>query len=106
MIQHGLDLRSHRLAEVILDMTNGPAKVSSNHQAGILQISQVLGQHFLGRMPQFATKLSKPDRSGTNGAKYVYLPFALHKANGISTRTAVILWSVAHVGPSAYDPIC
>jgi hypothetical protein len=67
MIQHGLDLRSHRLAEVILDMTNRPAKVSSNHKAGILQVSQVLGQHFLGRMSQFATKLSKADRSGTNG---------------------------------------
>ena len=91
VIQHGLDLGSHRLVEVVLDMTNRPAEISSNHQAGFLHLSQVFGQYLLGRMSQFTPKLAESNRPGTDGTQDMYLPFALNEVNSVGTRAAVIL---------------
>jgi hypothetical protein len=66
VVQHRLDLRPHLFVEVILYMRDRAAKVPSNHQAGVFELSKILRQHLLRRGSEFTSELTEPDWTGTN----------------------------------------
>ncbi len=75
MIQHRLKRRPELFPEVVLDVPNGAAQVSTDEEPRVFQLSKVLRKHLFGRDRQVSCELSESNGFGPNSAEDALLLF-------------------------------